>query len=101
MESATLHNEQEVRRLQLRIGGYVKIKRSGDVIPKVIGAAPTPATKAIEEEEDVVEVPPLEDYTLPATCPACGTATVREEERVLVRCPASYTCPAQIIEKLA
>lgn len=110
MERATLHNEQEVRRLQLKVGGYVKIKRSGDVIPKVLGVSPgpqaTPSEKPVSEGERELfeETAAFTDggeYTLPSSCPSCGSSTIREEEGVLVRCTASYTCPAQVVEKLA
>lgn len=82
---ATLHNEDEIRRLDLEIGDAVIIERSGDVIPKVVrvtgqGAARRP-------------------FVMPAKCPVCGGAVVREEGEVASRC-INTNCPARLKESI-
>ena len=82
--NATLHNEDEVRRKDVRVGDTVIVRRAGDVIPEVLGVVlerrPTP--------EPAV-------YTLPATCPVCGSHVVREEGEIVARCSGGLTCAAQ------
>jgi DNA ligase (NAD+) len=82
--NATLHNEDEVRRKDVRVGDTVIVRRAGDVIPEVLGVVlerrPTPE-------------PPV--YTLPATCPVCGSHVVREEGEIVARCSGGLTCAAQ------
>jgi DNA ligase (NAD+) len=87
---ATLHNEQEIRRLDLKLGDWVIIERRGDVIPKII--------KAIPERRDGSE----QEYVFPDHCPVCGTAVDRDEEEdgPIRYCPNS-ACPAQFKEHLA
>ena len=69
---ATLHNFDLVREKDLRIGDVVQVKRAGEVIPQILGPVPSHRTG----EERVVEPP--------ATCPACGTPAVRDEEEVAI-----------------
>jgi len=82
--NATLHNEDEVRRKDVRIGDTVIVRRAGDVIPEVLSVVlerrPTP--------EPMV-------YTLPANCPVCGSHVVREEGEAVARCSGGLTCAAQ------
>ncbi|MFC3458259.1 NAD-dependent DNA ligase LigA [Massilia haematophila] len=82
--NATLHNEDEVRRKDVRIGDTVVVRRAGDVIPEVLSVVlerrPTP--------EPAV-------YTLPAQCPVCGSHVVREEGEAVARCSGGLTCAAQ------
>jgi DNA ligase (NAD+) len=82
--NATLHNEDEVRRKDVRVGDTVIVRRAGDVIPEVLGVVlerrPTPE-------------PPV--YSLPATCPVCGSHVVREEGEIVARCSGGLTCAAQ------
>ncbi len=87
---ATLHNEAEIRRLELKLGDWVIIERRGDVIPKII--------KAIPERRDGTET----EYCFPDHCPVCGTAVDRDEEEggPIRYCPNS-ACPAQFKEHLA
>jgi DNA ligase (NAD+) len=66
---ATLHNELDIQRKDIRIGDRVIVHRAGDVIPQVV--------KPIVEERDGSE----QVYYLPITCPSCGTAVVRPEEK--------------------
>jgi DNA ligase (NAD+) len=84
---ATLHNEQEVARKDVRVGDFVRIERGGEVIPKVVAV--------------VLEKRPAgtEPWTPPARCPVCGTPAVRPEGEVDRRCP-NASCPAQVEERL-
>jgi DNA ligase (NAD+) len=79
---ASLHNEDEIRRLDARVGDYVLIEKSGDVIPRVV--------RVIEERREKGLVP----YEFPTDCPACGTPSVRPEGEVVRRCP-NPDCPAK------
>ena len=84
---ATLHNEQEVERKDIRIGDTVIIQRAGDVIPAVV--------KVITEKRSGHE----KKFTMPLKCPVCGSQVQRVEGEVAVRCSSLY-CPAQITEKI-
>jgi DNA ligase (NAD+) len=72
---ATLHNEDEVARKDVRLGDWVLIQRAGDVIPEVV--------KVITERRTGVEAP----FQMPKTCPVCGTPLVRPEGEKVTRCP--------------
>ncbi|MEW6337855.1 MAG: NAD-dependent DNA ligase LigA [Acidobacteriota bacterium] len=78
---ATLHNADEVARLDVRVGDTVWIAKGGDVIPKVV------AVDCAERPEGA------RPFAMPAACPACGTDVVREPGEVVVRCP-NRRCPA-------
>lgn len=82
--NATLHNEDEVRRKDVRVGDTVTVRRAGDVIPEVL---------SVLLERRPVPEPPV--YTLPATCPVCGSHVVREEGEAVARCSGGLTCAAQ------
>jgi DNA ligase (NAD+) len=84
VRNATLHNIDEIRRKDLRVGDTVVLQRAGDVIPEVVSAV----VDARDGSETVWE--------MPATCPVCGTEAEREEGEVVQRCPNPY-CPAQRI----
>ena len=84
VRNATLHNIDEIRRKDLRVGDTVVLQRAGDVIPEVVSAV----TDARDGSETIWE--------MPAECPVCGTAALREEGEVVTRCPNPY-CPAQRI----
>jgi DNA ligase (NAD+) len=79
---ATLHNADELRRLDLRIGDWVAVEKGGEVIPKV--------TRAVVERRTGAEIP----FEFPDRCPACEEALVQEEEEVAFRCVNEH-CPAQ------
>jgi DNA ligase (NAD+) len=83
---ATLHNENEVRRKDVRIGDKVRIARAGDVIPEVV--------ERIEERGKKRE----KEFSMPGRCPVCGTEVVREGAYYL--CPAGLSCPAQLIGRI-
>jgi DNA ligase (NAD+) len=84
VRNATLHNIDEIRRKDLRVGDTVVLQRAGDVIPEVVSAV----LDARDGSESVWE--------MPANCPVCGTEALREEGEVVTRCPNPY-CPAQRI----
>jgi DNA ligase (NAD+) len=84
---STLHNEDEIARLGLRIGDWVLIERGGDVIPKVL--------KVVESKRTGRE----KKFKMPEECPVCGGRVSRPEGEVLSRCVAA-DCPAQLIGRL-
>jgi DNA ligase (NAD+) len=81
--NATLHNEGEARRKDVRVGDTVTVRRAGDVIPEVVAVLPErrPAETQL--------------FTMPRTCPVCGSAAVREEGEVDTRCTGGLFCSAQ------
>ncbi|MCD6680710.1 MAG: NAD-dependent DNA ligase LigA [Burkholderiaceae bacterium] len=83
--SATLHNEDEIRRKDLLIGDQVVVRRAGDVIPEVV--------RALVERRD--EASPRRAFRMPTRCPVCDSAVVREEGEADTRCVAGLYCPAQ------
>jgi DNA ligase (NAD+) len=85
---ATLHNEDEIRRKDVRVGDKVIVRRAGDVIPEVVKVVPGGKT------------PRSKPFVFPTKCPACGAQIVREEDSAYYRC-MNLGCPAQIKERLA
>jgi DNA ligase (NAD+) len=85
--NATLHNEDEARRKDVRIGDTVIVRRAGDVIPEVVGVVLPP------EGTDHAERGAL--FTMPRSCPVCGSEAVREEGEVDYRCTGGLFCSAQ------
>ncbi len=84
---ATLHNEDEVRRKDVRVGDTVFIERAGEVIPQVVSVV-------------LAKRPPRSvPFVMPSACPECGSAVVREEGEVAVRCTGA-SCPAKRRETL-
>ena len=84
---ATLHNEDEVRRKDVRIGDTVIVRKAGDVIPEVLGAV-----ESLRPDD-------AREWHMPDTCPSCGSPVIREEGEVAYRC-ISIDCPAQSAERL-
>ncbi|TWU35966.1 NAD-dependent DNA ligase LigA [Novipirellula artificiosorum] len=84
---ASLHNADEIERLDVREGDVVVVEKAGKIIPKVV---------RVEKHERKQELPPFE---FPTHCPECGTELVRDEGGVYIRCP-SPTCPAQLRQRL-
>ena len=87
---ATLHNENEIRRLGLKIGDTVLVERGGDVIPKVV---------RVELAEREKPGRRLRDFVMPSKCPVCGGGVVREEGEVALRC-INLNCPAKLKESV-
>jgi DNA ligase (NAD+) len=87
--NATLHNADQVARLDVRVGDTVIIRRAGDVIPEVV--------RVIDERRprDAAGDPLHPPYALPSACPVCGSAAEREEGEVVARCTGGLFCPAQ------
>jgi DNA ligase (NAD+) len=83
---ATLHNLDEVRRKDLRIGDWIVLQKAGDVIPEVVRSIPERRTGT----EHIFE--------MPATCPVCGTPIVRDEGAVRHYCP-NAKCPARLAQE--
>lgn len=81
--NATLHNEDEVRRKDVRIGDTVIVRRAGDVIPEVVRILP---------ERRPIMAP---EFIMPKTCPACGSHVARAPDEAVMRCTAGLFCPAQ------
>jgi DNA ligase (NAD+) len=87
---ATLHNEDEVERLGIKIGDTVIVERGGDVIPKVV---------RVDRDERSKHGGRLRSFVMPAQCPVCGGHVVREEGEVARRC-VNTNCPAQLKESI-
>lgn len=85
---ATLHNEDEIARKDIRIGDTVILQRAGDVIPQILGVVPEKRP------------PGAEPYAFPQHCPVCGSHAVRDGEDVVRRCTGGLTCDAQVVERL-
>ena len=85
---ATLHNDEDIRRKDLRIGDWVLVHRAGEVIPQVIGP--------ILSKRPPEAVP----YELPKTCPVCGSPVVKPEGEAMARCTGRLVCRAQLWEAL-
>ncbi|MEA2143688.1 MAG: ligase [Solirubrobacteraceae bacterium] len=85
---ATLHNEEDLRRKDVREGDEVIVTRAGDVIPRVV--SPTPKAQRRKNRAPVPEPP--------STCPACGTPTVKPEGGVWTICPNRASCPGQLFQ---
>ena len=96
---ATLHNEDDIRRKDIRPGDDVIVQRAGDVIPQVVGPALTDDEGDGDggAERSVAAHEARPQWRLPERCPSCGSAVAREEGEVAVRCP-NRSCPSQIVE---
>jgi DNA ligase (NAD+) len=81
--SATLHNEDEVRRKDVRIGDTVVVRRAGDVIPEIV--------RVVTE----LRPPSAREFVMPVQCPECGSAVVRLPDEAVARCTGGLICPAQ------
>jgi DNA ligase (NAD+) len=94
VQNATLHNEDEIARKDIRIGDWVTLQRAGDVIPQILGYLP--------DKRPAHAVP----YKFPETCPVCGSHAVREINEktgkldAVRRCTGGLICAAQVVERL-
>ena len=91
---ATLHNADQVARLDVRAGDTVIVRRAGDVIPEVV--------RVVDERRplDRRGKPMHPPYALPSHCPDCGSEIVREEGEVVARCTGGLFCPAKRVQAL-
>ncbi len=87
VQHASLHNEEDIHRKDIRVGDMVTIERAGDVIPHVLG--PVLADRPSGSKE----------FNMPSHCPECGTAIVKPDDEAMHRCP-NTSCPAQFFELL-
>ena len=85
---ATLHNADQVARLDVRIGDTVIVRRAGDVIPEVVRVIPD------------LRPDGTQPWRMPANCPVCGSEIVREEGEVVARCTGELVCPSQRVQAL-
>lgn len=81
--NATLHNEDEIRRKDVRVGDQVVVRRAGDVIPEVL--------RVVMERR----TPEAREFVMPESCPVCGSRILRPEGTVVARCTGGLFCPAQ------
>jgi DNA ligase (NAD+) len=85
---ATLHNQDEIERKDIRVGDWVIIEKGGDVIPKVVEVD----LKKRSKDAHV--------WKMPKRCPSCGSAVVHSEDEVAVRCPNAEGCPEQQMRRI-
>lgn len=84
VSNATLHNEDHIAGLDLRVGDTVVVRRAGDVIPEVV--------RVLHERRPEGTEP----FVMPSICPVCGSATIRDEEEKDTRCTGGLVCPSQM-----
>ncbi|NIM20150.1 MAG: NAD-dependent DNA ligase LigA [Candidatus Latescibacteria bacterium] len=87
VSSATLHNEDEIKKKDVRVGDWVFVRRAGDVIPEVVKAIPD-----LRKGDEKL-------FRMPRRCPVCGTEVVRPEGEAVARCP-NVSCKAQVKERI-
>jgi len=93
VSNASLHNQDEIERKDIRIGDRIVIQRAGDVIPQVVRVRLDKRREALSEGFELIRRP------LPSQCPVCSAATVRLEGEAVTRCP-NLDCPAQLKNNL-
>lgn len=85
---ATLHNQSEIDRKDVRVGDTVVIQRAGEVIPEVVSVV---VAKRLDSSQP---------YSIPSVCPSCGTELIRPDGEAVIRCPNVTECPAQLQTRL-
>ncbi len=88
VQNATLHNEDDIKRKDIRIGDTVVLQRAGDVIPQIVSVVPERRPRGAKP------------YHFPDRCPACGSQAVRPPGEAVRRCTGGLICPAQRVERL-
>ena len=88
VQRATLHNEDEIARKDVRIGDTVIVQRAGDVIPQIVGAVPEKRPRGAKP------------FVFPDKCPVCNSLAVREPGEAVRRCTGGLICAAQAVERL-
>ena len=91
---ATLHNADQVARLDVRVGDTIIVRRDGDVIPEVVRVVED--ARPLDAKGQAIHPP----YALPEECPVCGSAIEREAGEVVARCSGGLFCPAQRVQAL-
>ncbi len=86
--NATLHNEHEIQRKDIRPGDWVIVRRAGDVIPEV--------ARALHERREGE----LKPFVMPDTCPVCGSAVEKNEDEAVARCTGGLVCAAQVKQRI-
>jgi len=86
---ASLHNREQIARLDLRLGDFVFVEKAGEIIPEIVGIDPTRRPSQTEP------------YAFPTKCPDCGSPIIATEDAADVRCSNSTGCPAQLRQRLA
>ncbi|MDD5769653.1 MAG: NAD-dependent DNA ligase LigA [Candidatus Gracilibacteria bacterium] len=92
VKRATLHNYDEVKNLQIKVGDNVFIKRAGEVIPKIIGLA--------ENRDNLGIISTKMEILPPEFCPSCSTKIIKDDDKIRYYCPNHENCPEQIKQKL-
>ncbi len=88
VQRATLHNQSEITRKDVRVGDTVVIQKAGDVIPEIVQVVPDARPDGTQP------------FTLPTHCPQCGTLLVRPEGEAVTRCPNARGCPGQVAQRV-
>ncbi|MDR0441603.1 MAG: NAD-dependent DNA ligase LigA, partial [Candidatus Accumulibacter sp.] len=94
--NATLHNEDEARRKDVRVGDTVIVRRAGDVIPEIVAVVPEERPMKPPAEDMLIQEPLHPPFALPEICPQCASRVVREEGEAVARCSGGLVCPAQV-----